>query len=145
VFPTPDGKGRFTPLTPIAPDLPAGHFTVATRRGKQFNSMVHERRDALTGALRDAVLVAADDALRLGLRDGDRVALRSDHGSLEGEVLIAAVKPGNVQVHWPEGNTLLAAGRRSPEAGIPDYNTWVELELVSPARQSARGLQGPGR
>ena len=40
VFPTPDGRGRFTPLQPNASTLPPGTFTVATRRGKQFNSMV---------------------------------------------------------------------------------------------------------
>ncbi|HEY6781338.1 MAG TPA: FdhF/YdeP family oxidoreductase [Thermoleophilaceae bacterium] len=136
-FPTPDGRARFAAVAPPPVPEADGRLRLSTRRGKQFNSMVHERRDALTGALRDAVLVSADDARRLGLRDGDRVALRSDHSSLEGVVLIAAVKPGNVQVHWPEGNTLLDAGRRSSEAGIPDYNTWVELALVSPANESA--------
>ena len=136
-FATPDGRARFAVVTPPPVPDDDGRLRLSTRRGKQFNSMVHERRDALTGALREAVLVAADDRLSVGLRDGDRVTLRSDHGRLEGTVLIAAVKPGNVQVHWPEGNTLLAANRRSQEAGIPDYNTWVELEPVTSASESA--------
>ena len=38
---------------------PDGLFAVATRRGKQFNSMVQERKDSITGAGRDAVLVSA--------------------------------------------------------------------------------------
>ena len=42
--PCPTGGRRFTPLAPTRPDLPAGSFTVATRRGKQFNSMVHASR-----------------------------------------------------------------------------------------------------
>ncbi len=136
-FATPDGRARFAVVTPPPVPDDDGRLRLSTRRGKQFNSMVHERRDALTGALREAVLVAADDAARRGLRDGDRVTLRSDHGRLEGTVLIAAVKPGNVQVHWPEGNTLLASNRRSQEAGIPDYNTWVELDPVTSASESA--------
>ena len=74
------------------------------------------------------MLISEDDAVRLGIANGDRVMLRSDHGELEGQVLISPVKPGNVQVHWPEGNVLIETGVRSPEAQIPDYNTWVEIE-----------------
>ena len=72
-FPTPSGRGRFTPLTPPSHDLPEGSFTVATRRGKQFNSMVFGERDPLTGAARDAVYIDAADAAVLGLVEGDRV------------------------------------------------------------------------
>jgi molybdopterin-dependent oxidoreductase alpha subunit len=127
-FPTPDGKAHFPAVEP--PEVPApeeGRLRLSTRRGKQFNSMVQEQRDALTGAERDAVLLSAEDAERIGVGDGDRVQLRSEVGTLDGEVLVAAIKPGNVQVHWPEGNVLIAADRRSPEAGIPDYNAWVEV------------------
>ena len=38
---------------------PDGLLAVSTRRGKQFNSMVQERRDSITGAVREAVLVSA--------------------------------------------------------------------------------------
>jgi hypothetical protein len=31
------------------------------------------------------------------------------------------VKPGTLQVHWPEGNALAAPEARSPLAGIPAY------------------------
>ena len=103
---------------------------LSTRRGKQFNSMVQEHQDALTGARRKAVLISEDDAVRLGVANGDWVVLRSDTGEMEGDVLIAPVKPGNVQVHWPEGNVLIETGVRSPEAQIPDYNTWVTIEPV---------------
>lgn len=56
-FPTPDGKARFTPLSPPQRDLPEGCFLVATRRGKQFNSMVQEKKDAITGAVLDILTV----------------------------------------------------------------------------------------
>jgi len=34
---------------------------VSTRRGRQFNSMVYERTDPLTGAARDEILVSRED------------------------------------------------------------------------------------
>jgi anaerobic selenocysteine-containing dehydrogenase len=102
-------------------------FLATTRRGKQFNSMVHERRDALTGAVREAVLISGTDAERLGLADGDPVVVSNDFGELRGQALIAPVKPANLEVHWPEGEVLLDPGRRSPQAGIPDYNAVVSV------------------
>jgi hypothetical protein len=35
-----------------------------------------------------------------------------------------------VQVHWPEGNVLLAGGEhlREPGSKVPDYNTVVHIE-----------------
>ncbi len=65
-FPLPDGRGRFTALEPGGVELPDGAFTVATRRGKQFNSMVHAAVDPLTGAARDAVYIDEADARALG-------------------------------------------------------------------------------
>jgi anaerobic selenocysteine-containing dehydrogenase len=138
-FETDDGRAHFT--IPDLPPVPGDEdrLRLSTRRGKQFNSMVQEHRDALTGASRDSVLLSEDDAVRLGLSNGERVLVRSDTGEMEGNVLIAAVKPGNVQVHWPEGNVLIEAGVRSPQARIPDYNAWVTIQ---PVRQPAeRGLE----
>jgi anaerobic selenocysteine-containing dehydrogenase len=90
--------------------------------------MVQESRDGLTGAVRDAVLISEHDAERLGLSHGDPVRLRSEAGALIGRAHLAAIAPGNVQVHWPEGNRLIGSGRRSPEAGIPDYTAAVSIE-----------------
>lgn len=128
-FPLPGGRARFVaaaPATPVGP--PDERLRVTTRRGKQFNSMVHEEGDAITGARRDDVLLAADDAARYGLADGDRILLRSPHGELAGRVKVAPLRDGNAQVHWPEGNVLLDRRARSPEAGVPDYNAWVTVE-----------------
>ncbi len=127
-FPTPDGKAHFTPLTPPTRAIPEGYFLLTTRRGKQFNSMVQERKDAITGAYREAVLVSQEDCDRLGLQEGDPILLKNDLGEYRGYVYRARVKPGNLQVHWPEANHLLDRSRRSPEAGVPDYNTLVTLE-----------------
>jgi anaerobic selenocysteine-containing dehydrogenase len=127
-FPTPDGKAHFTVVPLPRVEIPDGMFLLATRRGKQFNSMVHERRDAITGTHRDAVLMNQDDAHRLGLREHDAVVLRSETGTYHGHIRVAPVKPGTLQVYWPEGNVLIDRRRRSPEAGIPDYNALVRVE-----------------
>jgi molybdopterin-dependent oxidoreductase alpha subunit len=126
-FATEDGRARFA--TVVVPEAPAddGRLRLSTRRGKQFNSMVQERRDRLTGAAREAVLISEADAGRLGIADGDAVVVESDHGELAGVALVAPIAPGNVQVHWPEGNVLIGAGPRSSEAGIPDYNARVSI------------------
>lgn len=127
-FPTPDGKAHFR-----APALPNTHrepgwFHVSTRRGKQFNTMIHAEIDPLTGAARDAVLMSADDAASLRVHHGDRVRLANENGVMEGRVHVAAIVPGNLQVHWPEGNVLLSRHRRDNVSACPDYNDTVRVE-----------------
>jgi len=128
-FPTADGKAHFGVVLPPKRKLPEGCFLVATRRGKQFNSMVQERRDAITGAVREAVLMNAADAAKLGLKDGDKVILKNELGELQGEVYLAPIQSGNLQVHWPEGNVLLDKSKRSLE-GVPDYNAIAYLQKI---------------
>ncbi|KAB8332388.1 FdhF/YdeP family oxidoreductase [Scytonema tolypothrichoides VB-61278] len=128
-FPTADGKAHFAVVSRGERELPEGCFLVATRRGKQFNSMVQERKDAITGAVREAVLINEVDAKHFGLKDGDVVLLTNELGSFRGRVYTAPIKPGNLQVHWPEGNVLLDKSKRSRE-GVPDYNAVVRLQKV---------------
>ena len=128
-FPTPDSKANFSILSSSQEELKEGYFLVATRRGKQFNSMVQSKKDAITGAMREAVLINPIDAENLSLKDGDKVLLKNDLGEFQGRVYLAPMKPGNLQVHWPEGNVLLDKGKRSIE-GVPDYNALVCLEKL---------------
>ena len=132
VFPLPDGRARFSIVHAANSSVPAGFFKVSTRRGKQFNSMVHEQKDAVTGAKRDAVLMNESDARALNLSEGDAVRLENDSGSLNARVRFAPIQPGNLQVHWPEGNVLLNATRRSKEAQVPDYNALVQIRVLQP-------------
>ena len=131
VFPTPDGKARFIPVPVPENEIPAGKFFVSTRRGKQFNSMVHEQKDAITGATRDAVFMNAQDAAELHLTDGDPVVLRNAYGDYRCTVQIVPIARYNLQVVWPEGNVLLDKKKRSPESGVPDYNAYVTVEKAS--------------
>jgi molybdopterin-dependent oxidoreductase alpha subunit len=132
-FPTKDGKAHFSSVPLPNTDVPEGLFAVATRRGKQFNTMVHERKDAITGAVRDAIFMNAGDASNLGLREGDAIVLRNETGEYRGRVRIAPMKSRNLQVHWPEGNVILDHAKRSPESHVPDYNALVRVERISSA------------
>jgi len=131
-FLTDTGRAHFALVRPPQPlvEDDDGSLILSTRRGKQFNSMVQESKDATTGAVREAVMLSAFDAERLGVSDGQAVVLKSNAGELRCRVLLAPIAPGNAQVHWPEGNVLIADEVRSAEAGIPDYNTRVTIEAA---------------
>lgn len=129
---TADGKAHFHPVTARAERPPEGYYFVATRRGKQFNSMIHEKKDSLNGVGRDAILMNRGDAAVNHLSEGDGARLRANGNEYEGRVVYAPIKPGNIQVHWPEGNVLLDKSKRSPEAGVPDYNALVTIEALAP-------------
>jgi molybdopterin-dependent oxidoreductase alpha subunit len=139
-FATPDGRAHFAaaPLSaePRAPDT----FLMSTRRGKQFNSMIQRDLDPLTGARRDNVLMSAADMTRLQLDDGAAVRLRSAHGSFEGRLLRAPIKPGNLEVHWPEGMSLLAGDAIDPDSMEPDYNATVTVEPLVTSEPTSAGV-----
>lgn len=126
-FLTPDGRARFSALK-VEARAADGRWRLSTRRGKQFNSIVQRQRDPLNGARREDVLLNEADARALGLAEGDAIILRNEIGVLHGRCRFAAIAPGNVQVHWPEGNVLLRRGLCDPECGIPDYNATVTIE-----------------
>jgi molybdopterin-dependent oxidoreductase alpha subunit len=128
-FATSDGRAHFAPVSPRGRALRAGMFFVSTRRGKQFNSMVQQRVDPLTGAGRDAIFISAADAERLGLSEGASIRLSSAHGRYEGRVFRAPIKPGNLEVHWPDGNALLGP-EIDPESLEPDFNAVVAIEAL---------------
>lgn len=133
-FATPDGRGHFkvvdlasaTGGAPLAP----GEFRVSTRRGKQFNTLIYDEVDPLTGAPREAVFMAPEDVAEQRLARGDRIALTSSAGRYEGVVFPAPIARGNLAVHWPEGNVLLARGVVDPVGGVPDYNARVRVEKL---------------
>jgi molybdopterin-dependent oxidoreductase alpha subunit len=139
-FPTPDGRAHFR-----AVELPAAAasrcdvrpaqradpaFKVATRRGKQFNSLVYAEVDPLNGAARDAVLMNPDDAAALHLVHGDRVALVNGIGRYEGRVFLAPLARGSLQLHWPEANVIIHRGVTDPHSHVPDYNARVAVEKI---------------
>jgi molybdopterin-dependent oxidoreductase alpha subunit len=125
-FLTPDGKGRFSAIELPEEHVPAGRFLLVTRRGSQFNSIIHGEKDPITGARRDDILMSQQDASRMGLKTGDSIIVRNDRGEFKGRVRIDRVKPGSLQGHWPEVNVVVPAGCLDP-SGVPDYNAIVEV------------------
>jgi predicted molibdopterin-dependent oxidoreductase YjgC len=145
-FKTPDGKGHFFALTPPELELPNGKLALSTRRGKQFNSLIYKRTDSVTGARRDDLLMSAQDAAERGLREGDRVLVRSDNGaSMECRVHIDKIKPRNVQVFWPEGNVLVRRRVCDPQAGVPDFNAIVTVGKLGASAPVAAGVATPAQ
>ncbi len=128
-FPTVDGKAHLMPVAPPALGLAADAdtFVLATRRGKQFNSMIQQDRDPLTGAERDHIFIAAADAERLGLKMNAPIEVRNEQGWYRGRAFIADVAPGTLQGHWPEVLSLIPHGRLDPQGGVPDYNADVRI------------------
>jgi predicted molibdopterin-dependent oxidoreductase YjgC len=139
-FLTADGKGHFTAVDLPEEKIPQGQFLLATRRGKQFNSMVLADKDPLTGAARDEILISEEDAERLRLHIGQSITLRNEQGQLQGRVKIDRIKPGSLQAHWPEANVLIPAGRLDP-SGVPDYNATVELVVGSSHKSVAEAAE----
>ena len=129
-FATPDGKAHFAVVSPRRISPETGQFAVSTRRGKQFNSMVQRATDPLTGADRDDILISADDLRQLRLDDGTVVRLRSPSGTFRGRLRVAPIKPGNLEVHWPEGNTLLSGTAIDPDSMEPDFNAFVTIDAA---------------
>jgi molybdopterin-dependent oxidoreductase alpha subunit len=129
-FATPDGKAHFAPTSLSRPKPVDGRLFVSTRRGKQFNSMVQRQVDPLTDAARYDVLMSAADAGRMSLADGAGIRLVSESGEFRGFVKLAPMKPGNLEVHWPEGLPLLSATEVDPESREPDYNALVRVEKL---------------
>jgi molybdopterin-dependent oxidoreductase alpha subunit len=129
VFPTADG--RATLYSPEIPNLTRkpGEFELSTRRGKQFNSLIYANVDPLNGAGRDAVLMSESDAASLKLAQGQKVTLVNAMGRLPCTVFLAPMAPGNLQVHFPEGNVLISRGLTDKGGGVPDYNAKVKIEV----------------
>jgi molybdopterin-dependent oxidoreductase alpha subunit len=126
-FPTPDGRAHFHRVAPRDPRPPAGRFLLSSRRGKQFNSMVWGDDDPLTGAPRDALFISAQDAAGLHVAAGAPIRVRSEAGEVRARVHLAPLRPGNLQMFYPECNPVIRAGVRDPDSFVPDYNAVVEL------------------
>jgi molybdopterin-dependent oxidoreductase alpha subunit len=127
-FPTADGKAHFRIVDLPKRNVDGGTFVVSTRRGKQFNTLIYDDVDPLTGAARDSVLINPDDAASLHLTNNDQIALVNELGRFEGRVFLAPIARGNLQVHWPEANHIIRRGVTDALGGVPDYNAVVTIE-----------------
>jgi len=128
-FPTADGKAHFRAVEMPRRQRREGWFELSTRRGRQFNSIIYREVDPITDAPRDAVFINPEDAAALGLDSDDPVRLVNDEGdAFDGRVFTAPIARGNLQVHFPEGNVLVARDVVDAVGGVPDYNARVRVE-----------------
>jgi len=126
-FATPEGKAHFSVVSPRERRAAKDMFYVSTRRGKQFNSMVQRATDPLTGASRNDIFISKEDVQRLGVENGQFIRLVSSVGTYVGRAKIDEIKPGNLEVHWPEGNCLLSREEMDFASREPDYNAIVKV------------------
>ncbi|MCC7364208.1 MAG: FdhF/YdeP family oxidoreductase [Dehalococcoidia bacterium] len=112
IFPTPNGRAQFAAGAPSAFDPGPGRYRLMTLRSEgQFNTVVYDEEDIYRGnQRRDVVMMAARDARELGLREGDRVVVESDAGSMEASVAVVAIRAGNLAMYYPEANVLVPRG-----------------------------------
>ncbi len=123
----PEGRARFSVVPLPNSTIPDGKFHLATRRGKQFNSMVQAPSDPLTGGARNDVLFAAEDLAELGLHEGEAITLRSGLGQMRAIARFGPCRRRHLQAFWPEANVLIERAY-DPVSGEPDYNAWVTVE-----------------
>ncbi|WP_199223812.1 formate dehydrogenase subunit alpha [Paraconexibacter algicola] len=124
------GRGLFAALPYHEPgDAPDAEFPlvlITGRRLQHYNAGTMTRR---TGNLElldgDWLEVHPDDAARLGVRDGQRVEVRSRVGRIEIDVRVTErIEPGNVftAFHFPEIRTNLLVGNSADvNTSCPEY------------------------
>ena len=111
---------------------PRAMFVLATRRGKQFNSMVHADVDPLTGPRRDAVYIDEADAAGLGSRMRHAGAGSRAPGPFDGRPRSScACPPAASRSTGPRATSSSPAVRiaGSRHRRCPDYNAVVTLEV----------------
>src|SRR5699024_2635155 len=79
---------------------PEGHFYVATRRGKQFNSMIYGEKDPFNAANRYDILMNENDAKKLDIKEGEAIVAYNKYGTFSGRAKFEPVREGNIEVHW---------------------------------------------
>lgn len=108
-FATQDGKAHFavTPLPAFA-EAPGALRLMTLRSEGQFNTVVYEDEDLYRGIpRRDAVLVHEADARALGLKEGDRVKVRSAVGTMTATLYTTDIARGSCAMYCPEANVLV--------------------------------------
>ncbi len=123
VFNTASGKAIMyeTPLPKMDPNT----LTMITIRSEgQFNTVVYENPDIYRGIPhRMCVMMSEEDIARLHLKDGQRVTVNGEAGSLDNiEVVAGKIRPGVVAMFYPESNVLIKP-RLDPRSKTPAFKS----------------------
>jgi len=134
-FRTPSGRARLHCVgLPRAAELQPGELRLMTIRSEgQFNTVVYEEEDVYRGQeRRDVILMSGEDIARLGLKESERVTVRSRSGEMRG-ILVreAEIRPGNAAMYYPEANVLVPQ-EADPRSRTPAFkNVPVRVERSS--------------
>jgi molybdopterin-dependent oxidoreductase alpha subunit len=133
VFPTTDGKARFLIVETPREAMEPGSLRLMTIRSEgQFNTVVYEEQDLYRGQQsRDVIFMNQGDMSERGLKDGDRVSVKSETGEMA-NVRVAAyrIAPGCAAMYYPESNVLIRR-RVDGKSGTPSFkNVPVTLRRV---------------
>ncbi len=121
-FATGDGMAHFA-VTPLPRFAEAeGTLRLMTIRSEgQFNTVVYEDEDLYRGIpQRDAVLMHEADARARGLKEGDRVKVRSATGQMAATLYTTDIAPGSCAMYCPEANVLVPTAL-DPRSGTPSF------------------------
>ena len=122
-FATADKKALFTTVNIPRSNGEKGQFRMASIRSEgQFNTIIYEEYDSYRKVNhRWTVLMNTNDMAALRLKEGDKVTIENDIGSMEGVAVKGFdIPPGNVATYFPESNVLISAqsDRRSRTPGF---------------------------
>lgn len=131
-FGTADGRANFSthPLPDVAPGRDGVLRLMTVRSEGQFNTVVYEEEDLYRGVeRRDVILMNSADISRLGLRENQRVRVKSKTGGMDG-ILVRSwdIRAGNALMYYPEANALVASDV-DPLSGTPAFkSTLIAIE-----------------
>jgi molybdopterin-dependent oxidoreductase alpha subunit len=124
-FKTKNGRANFVVPEGQAFEPSEHSFTLMTIRSEgQFNSIIYEENDSYRGVNhRWTVLLNQQDALELGVREGDRVDLRSDFGEMRAvEVKLFNLPRHCIAAYYPEAN-ILSSRLTDPRSHTPQFKS----------------------
>ena len=134
-FATADKKALFTTVNIPKSNGEKGQFRMASIRSEgQFNTIIYEEYDSYRKVNhRWTVLMNTNDMAALRLKEGDKVTIENDIGSMEGVAVKGFdIPPGNVATYFPESNVLISAqsDRRSRTPGFKSTMVTIAPQIT---------------
>jgi molybdopterin-dependent oxidoreductase alpha subunit len=121
-FCTVDGKAHFV-VTPVPRSDPDRLVLATVRSEGQFNSIIYEETDSYRGkAGRNCIFLNGQDMAARGLIEGQKIAVTSDAGRLEGFATQFDLPKGSVLAYYPEANVLVGTAV-DPRSKTPAFKS----------------------
>ena len=129
-FHTATGKAHFkVSALPARSDMSSLLLSTIRSEG-QFNSIIYEEKDSYRGTpSRWTVLLNKEDIEKLGLKNGQTVNVRSEHGEMKNVIAHSFDLPqGCAMAYYPEAN-ILTGQAVDPRSRTPSFKStpvWIE-------------------